>query len=380
MTSQLAGNVMHFGRALRAAGLPIGSGQIADALRALEAVGIESKDTVHAALATCFVRRREERVLFDEAFEAFFRDPFSMSQALAALVSRSAIGGAPKSNPGSRRVADAMSKRRAEPKKAERPADTEIIMAASDADSLRTRDFEKMTADEERRAHAAIANMALPHATEKTRRLSPDARGTRFDVRRTLRASLRTGGASIPLRFRGPSQRLPPLVAICDISGSMERYSRMVLHFLHALTRARPRVSSFVFGTRLTNITRQLKTRDVDESLASVGQSVADWAGGTRLGDSLRAFNKLWSRRVLGHGAVVLLITDGLERGDPSLLTNEAERLHKSCRRFIWLNPLLRYSGFEPLAGGIRALLPHVDEHRTVHHLASLEDLARALA
>jgi uncharacterized protein with von Willebrand factor type A (vWA) domain len=222
--------------------------------------------------------------------------------------------------------------------------------------------------------------MALPQTAFPTRRLAPDPRGARVDMRRTLRAALRTGGHDIPLALRDVTTRPPPIVALCDISGSMERYSRMVLHFLHALTRARSRVSSFVFGTSLTNVTRWLAARDVDEALAKIGQGVTDWAGGTRIGASLRAFNKTWARRVLGQGAIVLLVTDGLEREETALLAAESARLRRSCRRLVWLNPLLRYERFAPLAAGVRALLPNVDEHRPVHDLDSLRKLADALA
>jgi uncharacterized protein with von Willebrand factor type A (vWA) domain len=381
----LGANLTHFGRALRKAGLAIGSGQIVEATRAVEAVGVENKWDVYWALAACFVRRREELVLFDEVFDLFFRDPFAMSQAMAALLSKSSIPDARnRPDPGSRRARDAM-KKPAEPPppdpaaKPEKRIEYDVTMAASEDHVLRARDFQKMTADEVARAREAIQRMPLPRARVKTRRLQPDARGHKLDFRRTLAATLRAGGDTILLRRRGPRERPPPLVAICDISGSMERYSRMVLHFLHALSRSRARVSSFVFGTHLTNVTRWLRERDVDEALAAVGREVTDWSGGTRIGESLRVFNKVWSRRVLGQGAVVLLITDGLERGDAGELEREVERLHKSCRRLIWLNPLLRYDGFEPRAAGVKAMLAHVDDFRTVHHLGSLEELARIL-
>jgi uncharacterized protein with von Willebrand factor type A (vWA) domain len=199
-------------------------------------------------------------------------------------------------------------------------------------------------------------------------------------MRATLRAQLRAGPGIIPLARKAPRVRPPPLVALCDISGSMARYSRMLLHFLHALATARDRVHSFVFGTRLTNISRQLKNRDVDLALDRVAATVEDWEGGTRIGACLHDFNRNWSRRVLGQGAVVLLITDGLDRQHDERLAKEAERLGKSCRRLIWLNPLLRYDGFEPKATGVRAILPHVDEFRATHNLESLEALATALS
>lgn len=386
MSGQLEGNLLQFGRVLRAAGLPIGTGQILDAMRAVDAVGVETREGIYWALAACFVKRREELTTFDEAFTLFFRDHADQGHYLRAMVDASQIPRSARPRDlGSRRVRDAMARRGAEPAaptKAQERLDFDVTMAASTAETLRTRDFEKMSADEVRAAHEAIRRMSLhsTERTERTRRLGPDPRGLRFDLRRTLRATLREGRDSIPLRFRGYRTRPPAIVALCDVSGSMERYSRMVLHFLHALTRSRPRVSSFVFGTRLTNVTRWLRERDVDQALAAVGREVSDWAGGTRIGESLRVFNRVWSRRVLAHGAAtVLLVTDGLERGDAELLRVEAERLHKSCRRLIWLNPLLRYEAFEPRAAGVRALVEHVDDFRAVHHLASLDQLAAVL-
>lgn len=195
-----------------------------------------------------------------------------------------------------------------------------------------------------------------------------------------MRASLKSGGATIPLRFKSRASRPPPLVILCDISGSMAQYSRMLLHFIHALTNDRDRVHTFVFGTRLTNITRFMRYRDVDAALEAVGERVEDWSGGTRIGATIREFNKFWSRRVLGQGAIVLLISDGLDRSAGEGLGAEMERLHKSCRQLIWLNPLLRFEGFEPRSKGVKAILPHVDQFRSVHNLNSLRDLADALS
>jgi hypothetical protein len=199
-------------------------------------------------------------------------------------------------------------------------------------------------------------------------------------MRATLRASLRSGPDSIPLRRREKRRRHPPLVILCDISGSMSRYSRMLLHFMHAVTNDRDRVHTFLFGTRLTNVTRHLKQRDIDVALERVGEAVGDWAGGTRIGTCLGEFNRLWSRRVLSQGAIVLFISDGLDRDAGEGLDHEMERLHKSCRRLVWLNPLLRYEGFEPRSLGMRAIMPHVDEFRPVHNLESLAALADALS
>src|SRR5262249_31881695 len=210
--------------------------------------------------------------------------------------------------------------------------------------------------------------------------LAPNRPGHLGDTRRTLRASLKAGGAVIDLKYLGPRSKTPPLVALLDISGSMSQYTRLFLHFLHAVTDARKRVHTFLFGTRLTNVTRALKAKDPDEALAAVAANVVDWSGGTRIASSLHAFNKLWARRVLTQGAIVLLITDGLECDPDDRLAFEIDRLHRSCRRLIWLNPLLRFSGFEAKAKGIRTILPHVDELRPIHNLQSMADLVRALS
>ena len=236
-----------------------------------------------------------------------------------------------------------------------------------------------MSAEEIERAKRLIRTMRLPIMAVPTRRFSADDRGPRVDFRKTLRRSLRGGGAMIDLARKRRIRRHPPLVMLADISGSMDRYSRMLLHFMHAVTNDRDRVHSFVFGTRLTNITRQLRQRDVDVALARVGDLVEDWSGGTRIGHCLDDFNQVWSRRVLGQGAVVLLITDGLDRDAGDGLEAAMERLHKSCRRLIWLNPLMRYDGYAPTAAGARAMIKHVDDFRTVHNLTSLEELTATL-
>jgi hypothetical protein len=225
-----------------------------------------------------------------------------------------------------------------------------------------------------------MKRLVLPLAEVRTRRLAPHIRGHLIDMRRTLRASMKGGGDFIDLRFIGPRTRPPPIVALLDISGSMSQYSRIFLHFLHALTDARKRVSTFLFGTRLSNVTRALRERDPDDALAACSGAVPDWSGGTRIASSLRAFNKQWARRVLSQGAIVLLITDGLERDADDTLAFEVDRLHRSCRRLIWLNPLLRFEGFEARARGIKAMLPHVDEFRAIHNLESMAALVKALS
>jgi uncharacterized protein with von Willebrand factor type A (vWA) domain len=256
----------------------------------------------------------------------------------------------------------------------------DLRLSVSDKEILQKKDFAQMSAAEIAEALRAIEMMRLPQAELLTRRHQPTPRGLRLDMRRTLRASLRTGGDIIDIHRLGRIEKPAPIVALLDISGSMSEYTRLFLHFLHAVGDARKRVSVFLFGTRLTNVTRALRQRDPDEALASCSAAVEDWAGGTRISASLHNFNKLWARRVLSQGAIVLLISDGLEREADSKLAFEMDRLHRSCRRLIWLNPLLRFDGFEPKAQGIKMMLPHVDEFRPVHNLSSIDGLIKALS
>jgi uncharacterized protein with von Willebrand factor type A (vWA) domain len=241
-----------------------------------------------------------------------------------------------------------------------------------------------MSTEEIAQAKRMIARLNLPVKPIPSRRGMASSRGNRVDWRRTIRASMRQGGELYSVAKKTPRPRYPNLIVLCDISGSMSQYSRMVLHFLHAVANEKgqgwAKVHAFTFGTRLTNITRHLATRDVDAALKAAGAEAQDWEGGTRIGQCLRGFNRDWSRRVLGQGAVVLLITDGLDRDDASDLAREMERLHLSSRRLIWLNPLLRWDGFAPKATGIKAMLPHVDSFRAGHSIRSLEDLAKAIS
>lgn len=377
---KLAANMMHFARVLRSAGLPVGPGQVLDALGAVAAVGIGRREDFYWALNAVFVTRRDQRELFDQAFHVFWRNPRLLERVMGLVLPQLRLARAAQDmEEVSRRVAEALAG--ADAKGADREAElvTDAVMTWSERESLQRIDFEKMSAAEMEAAKRAVAGMRLPVMNVPTRRFRPDPRGWRVDMRATLRASLRGGGAAIPLRYRRRRRRPPPLVILCDISGSMARYSRMLLHFLHAITNDRDRVSTFLFGTRLTNITRHLRHRDVDVALDRVADAVEDWSGGTRIGHCLGAFNRYWSRRVLGQGAVVLLITDGLDRDAGEGLEQNMERLHKSCRRLVWLNPLLRFAGYEAKSQGARAMRPHVDELRTVHNLESLADLAAAL-
>ena len=380
MQGGLAINLMHFARALRAAGLPVGPGKLLQAVEAVEAVGIGNRADFYWALHAVFVNRRDQREVFDQAFHVFWRNPDILKRMMGLMLPTIRTESPDTQDPLSRRVADAL---RGTAPEAEGPEKSEIEVDASFTVSaqerLQEKDFEKMSAAEMAEAKRMLARIALPVAEVTTRRHRPDPRGPRVDPRATLRRMLRSGGDLADLARRSRRTRPPPLVVLCDISGSMTRYSRMLLHFMHALSNDRDRVHSFVFGTRLTNITRHLRHKDVDVALDAVSAAVADWSGGTRIGTALHAFNRTWARRVLGQGAVVLLITDGLDRDAGEGLAAEAERLHKSCRRLVWLNPLLRWEGFAPKSSGIRALLPHVDDFRPVHNLNSLAALADAL-
>ena len=375
-TGQIADNVIGFARALRVAGLPIGLGAIIDALNAMRLIDIGNRQDLFTTLESIFVKRHEHALVFAQAFDLFFRREQGNIHMLDSVpLPREAQKPPP---PASRRVQEAF----AQSKSVDVPQIEEknVQLSVSDREVLQTKDFAQMSAAEIVEVTRAIATMKLPQAGLRTRRFAPDARGQRLDLRRTLRGSLRSGGEIVNFHRLGRIEKPAPIVALLDISGSMTDYTRLFLQFLHAITDARKSVSVFLFGTRLTNVTRQLRARDPDEALAACSSCVEDWAGGTRIATSLHNFNKLWGRRVLGQGAIVLMISDGLEREADSRLDFEMDRLHRSCRRLIWLNPLLRFDGFEAKAQGIKMMLPHVDEFRPVHNLKSMEGLIAALS
>jgi hypothetical protein len=382
---RIAENIMYFVRTLRAAGLPVGPGKVLRAISAVEAVGIRRRDDFYWALHAVLVNRRDQQALFDQAFHVFWRNPKILERMLGLLLP-SIPTPDDNSRALSRRLAEALHGAGRIPDLPEHERDKkemeiDATLTFSGKEVLQTIDFETMSNEELARAKAAIAAMRLPIMELPTRRTRPAySTGQRADLRATMRAALRSGSDTIPLRWKRPRRRHPPLVVICDVSGSMSRYSRMLLHFMHAITNDRDRVHTFVFGTRLTNITRHLRQKDVDVALEKVAEAVLDWSGGTRIGACLRDFNINWSRRVLGQGAVVLFISDGLDRDNAEGLSAEIERLHKSCRRLIWLNPLLRYDGYEPKSLGAQVLVPHVDDFRTVHNLESLTQLTEVLS
>ena len=387
---KLTHNITHFARALRRAGLPIGPGRVIDAIRAVEAAGFTEKRDFYWVLHACFVRKPEERAVFAQVFRLYWRDPRYLEHMMAMLTPQ--VRGVQEEH-----GAKAAEKRAAEAlldgieREVPTPEETEETQieidasrTASSQERLRTLDFELMSADEAAAARRMLAKLALPVKPLKSRRTQTNPRGTLIDWRKTLRQAARQGGEIRSLALKSNRIRWPNLVALCDISGSMSHYSRAVLHFLHSVANQQgagwAKVHAFTFGTRLTNITRHLATRDVDAALAAAGAEAQDWEGGTRIGHCLTEFNRDWSRRVMGQGAVVLLISDGLDRDDPADLERAMERLHLSARQVIWLNPLLRWDGFAPRARGVAAMLPHVDSFRAGHNIASLEALADALS
>ncbi len=376
-------NVVRFTRLLRAAGLPVGPGRGIEAARAVEAAGLSRKADLYWALHATLVNRREQHEIFDQAFRLFWRDPKLLERAMGMLLPSAVDPDAdePK-DPTLRRVAEAF--HRPPPSGGDGPpedrTDFDAAMTWSDSELLQKKDFEQMSSEEMAAAQRALQRFAAPFPERVTRRFRGAPSGRRLDPRATMRAMMRSGGDLVHLRFKEPRTEHPPLVVLLDISGSMERYARIFLHFVHLLVNDRERVHVFLFGTRLTNVTRALRRKDIDLALAKVSELVDDWSGGTRIGACLHEFNWRWSRRVLARSPTVLLVTDGLDREAGHGLSREIERLAKSCGRLVWLNPLLRYSGFQPKSLGVRAILPHVDEFRPVHNLASLAVLVEALA
>ena len=377
---KLADNIVFFARALRAAGLRVGPGAVLDALQAVAVTPFSAREDFRAMLHAVFVKTHEQSGLFDQVFAIFWKRRGYLDQMIAALSPAAVPRKTPpaKAQAGATRVADALFRPDADRDKPVPSLDLDARLTTSGDEILRAKDFAQMNSAELSAAMAEIARLRLADDERRTRRFTADARGSRIDPRRSFRRSLRGGGASIELARRAPSVKQPPIVAICDISGSMAEYSRVFLHFLHALS-AQRKVHSFLFGTRLTNVSRALTHKDVDDALAGCGGAALDWSGGTRIAESLHLFNKLWLRRVAGQSAIVILFTDGLERDGTGALGTEMARIQRSCRRLVWLNPLLRYDGFEAKAGGIKAMLPYVDEFRPVHNLKAVADLCRAL-
>ena len=380
-------NMVLFSRLLRVGGLDTTPPQLADWVAALDLVDLRKKQDTKNATRAVLVRRAEDLDWFDTAFELFWqaRDPEELKRLEMGLMLQRSLERRQRIAAGGRSAAPAA----AEP---ERERDQpERVAAWSDREALRRKDFAHLTPEELAEVKRAIDQLRFPVDPRRTRRLVPARHGRALDLRRTLRRSLRHGGELLRIERRARKLRRRPLVVLCDISGSMEPYARLLLRFLYAVARSplgagrrgggNPSgVETFVFGTRLTRVTTHLARRDVDDALRIAAAEIADWGGGTRTGEALRDFNYTWSRRVLGGGAVVLLISDGWDRGDPALLAREIERLHRSCHRLWWLNPLLGSPGYQPLTRGMQAALPHLDAFLPVHDLRSLEQLGQRLA
>lgn len=377
LQGSLAENIMLFARLLRATGMPVGTGSVLNAIRAVSLIGIESQQDLHTVLLCQFVSRREQMPVFDQTFALFWRNPKLMEKLMGAMLPT--LQSDQDQQPLIRRLGEALSSGNTQSSgQDEEQVELQANLSASESEILQSRDFEQMSESELQVAKKMLKHLKLPVKPIQTRRHKASVSRAHIDMRRTMQNSLRNSEL-IPLQFKRQITRPPAIIVLCDISGSMAQYSRMFLHFMHAMTNNGDRVHSFLFGTRLTNISRYLRNKDVDLALEETANAVEDWSGGTRIGFCLKQFNQHWSRRMLGQGAVVILLTDGLDRGEGPELGKQMERLSKSCRQLVWLNPLLRYKKFEPRAEGVRIMLPYVDVFRSAHNINSLAELPALL-
>ena len=383
---KLSDNVLYFARVLRSAGIPIGSGRILEAIKAINKIGLADKSIFYWALHSVFVHKNEHREIFDQTFKIFWKNPRLLEKMMQLALPRLNTGTPETSDSDiNRRVQEAfntdnISEDNYVDASTEDELEFDAVMTYSESELLQGMDFEQMSSDEINKAKKVIAQMNLAIPQVKSRRFKSSSFRRKIDLRQSLKGANKFCGEYIPLRYKSRKDKNPPIIAICDVSGSMSRYSRMLLHFMHVLTTLRNDVHTFLFGTRLTNVTRFLRFKDVDEALAATSSAVEDWSGGTRIGDCLKEFNFNWSRRVLGPGAIVLFITDGLDRGGGIGLSKQIKLIQKSSKRLIWLNPLLRYEEFAPKPTGVKAILPHVDEFRPIHSLESMDQLVNALS
>ncbi len=371
-------NLLLFGRVLRGVGLDVNPGRMVDLVQALDHINLGRRADFYFAARSLLVHRHEDLALFDEAFTQFWRPPTTgwlagMPTANIRRRSNKLQVVAPPLEPRDQPAPETKGDEDA-------PPVLEAMRAYSAQEALRRKDFSELSAEEYAAIKALIGGLQWRLGDRQTRRQRPGG-DARLDLRRTLRHNLKYGGQVLEWSYRRPKFKPRPLVLLADISGSMERYTRLLLHFIYSLSvgLSQP-VEAFVFGTRLTRITRPLQHKDVEQALREVSLSVRDWSGGTRIGEALKDFNFEWGRRVLGRGAVALIISDGWDRGEPDLLRREMARLQRTCYRLIWLNPLLGSPTYEPLTRGIQAALPYIDDFLPVHNLASLEDLAEHLA
>lgn len=393
-------NLTMFGRRLRSGGMGVGPGQLIGLFEALNAIDLANREDVHAAAKTTLVNRPEQIPVFEAEFKRFWRDLVTQEAPLLSEYSiddEESVGVPDPSKKSDESQQSQQGQQGADAEKAvlaiegvdqqgdigetedyEVPPDDVMIFSASEA--LRKKDFSQFSAEEIAEARRIIEGMTWRLGTRLTRRRERALRGEFIDHRSTMRSSMKYEGMPLDLKYRRRKERMRPLVLICDISGSMDRYARLLLRFVHAMEQGLDSVEVFVFSTRLTRITRELRRKDVDAAIAEVVNSVDDWSGGTRIGESIKTFNYQWARRVLRSSATVVMISDGWDRGDPWLLSQEMARLQRSCRRLIWLNPLLGAPGYQPLTQGIRAALPYVDHFLPIHNLKSLEALSTLLS
>jgi hypothetical protein len=373
MSTHLVYNLLRFGAVLRRGGLDVHPGRVRDAVTALELVGITRREDVRSALRCLLVHRRDDIAFFDQAFDSFWKARSEASGGLPLL----SLGERPRvvTKPG----ADARVEFEAAEAGGSAAAEPRLAAAAwSERETLRTRDFSDLSPAELRRAEAMLADLGWRLGIRRTRRWAPASAGA-IDLRRIVGRNVKHGGELIDLPRRARREKPRPLIVLGDVSGSMERYTRMLLVFLCGVSGGTQTVESFVFATRLTRVTREVARRGPGDAVDAVSRRVQDWGGGTRIGESLRAFNVHWARRVMRHGPVAIIVSDGWDRGDPGLLARELARVRRSCRRLVWLNPLLGSSTYEPLTRGMQAALPLVDDFLAAHNLASFEQLAEHL-
>ncbi len=372
-------NLTLFGEMLRRVGLEVGSGNMLDLVRATDHVSIGKRAEFFQAARSILVHRKQDLPIFDEAFQVFWRKPTDRTTTmdLRSLGEQRRFR-KPQVSTGPDEEPEGAGAIEGDPDD-DSVQNVDLSRTYSAVEVLRQKDFSEFTSKEMAEARFMMANLTWDLGRRRTRRLAP-AQSGQLDLRRTMRRNLKYGGEFLELAFRSPKNKSRSLVLICDVSGSMERYTRMLLQFIHTIAGGIQHLEAFLFATRLTRITRNLRYRSIDQSIDEVSKSVPDWAGGTRIGDAIKTFNYRWLRRVLRGQAVVLIISDGWDRGDPELLARETSRLQRSCHRLIWLNPLLGSPSYQPLTHGMRAALPFVDDFLPVHNLNSLDSLAQHLS
>ena len=370
-------NLLRFAEVLRRLGLDAGPANVLDMVRATEHIHIGRRGEFYQAARSIFVHRKQDLPIFDEAFQVFWRKPNTARSGMdLRSMGEQRRYRKPQVSAGSDEPMDEALSLEGEPDD-DSVSQVNLTRTYSAREVLRQKDFAQFSGLEIAEARRMMASLHWDLGQRRTRRMIPGD-GPNLDLRRTLRGSLRYGGELFDLAERGPKSRPRSLALICDVSGSMERYTRMLLHFIHTIAIGQP-IEAFLFATRLTRITRQLRYRSIDQSIAEVSRSVPDWAGGTRIGEAVKTFNYQWLRRTLRGQAIVMIISDGWDRGDPELLARETSRLQRSCHRLIWLNPLLGSPDYQPLTQGMQAALPYVDDFLPVHNMNSLQSLAERL-